>query len=540
MRLGWIVLGLTAALCASPAYAQEEEEGDPAEVGIGERLFLETRFAQFFAANATGVNVPLGAGDPVVATVQTLDGPIPGPFVGQSINCRSCHFVDDLKGVPGGGNRSYADFARQSPIPAREDGHLTTPRNAPSLVNASLQRGRPFFLHFDGEFPSTVALVRGTLTGRNYGWLPTETATAVAHIARVVREDDGTGALAGDFGGSYRRVLAGTDTSLPPELKLTPRFRINVIQASDDEIVAAVSRLIAAYVESLVFAQEDEAFSGSPYDRFLVKNHIPPKPDEFESPAFYRARLRTYFANLDEPEFVTDAEDGPFMLHTHPFVFGPLELEGLRIFFDPNRGNCTACHLPPTFSDFGFHNTGVSELDYDRTHGAGTFAALAIPSQAARDADPDAFLPATAAHPLAREPFRALVDPFDPGRVDLGVWNVYRNGDFPSRRQQRRLDRLVCASRNRCRGLASTGRLDAAIGLFKTPGLRDLGHSAPYFHTGTIDTLDAVINFYIDASMQARGRGLRNGANELERMRIDPLDVEPLVAFLKALDEDYE
>src|SRR5262245_23601268 len=154
MQFGRIALVLAVVLCALPVYAQEEEEeGDPAEVGIGERLFLETRFAQFFAANATGVNAPLAAGDPVVATVQTVAGSIPGPFAGQSINCRSCHFVDDLKDVPGGGNRSYADFARRSPVPGRDDGHVTTPRNSPSLVNASLQRGRPFFLHFDGEFP---------------------------------------------------------------------------------------------------------------------------------------------------------------------------------------------------------------------------------------------------------------------------------------------------------------------------------------------------------------------------------------------------
>ena len=33
---------------------------DPAEVAIGERLFREPRFAQFFAAHATGVvNVPM-------------------------------------------------------------------------------------------------------------------------------------------------------------------------------------------------------------------------------------------------------------------------------------------------------------------------------------------------------------------------------------------------------------------------------------------------------------------------------------------------
>ena len=41
-----------------------------------------------------------------------------------------------------------------------------------------------------------------TLTGRNYGWLPGESQLAVAHVARVIREDDGTGALAQTSGGS--------------------------------------------------------------------------------------------------------------------------------------------------------------------------------------------------------------------------------------------------------------------------------------------------------------------------------------------------
>jgi len=63
--------------------------------------------------------------------------PIPDPFAGQGINCRNCHLVDDVKDTPGGGNRSYADFARRSPVPARDDGRTVTPRNSPSLSRRS-------------------------------------------------------------------------------------------------------------------------------------------------------------------------------------------------------------------------------------------------------------------------------------------------------------------------------------------------------------------------------------------------------------------
>ena len=253
--------------------------------GDGERLFLETRFSQFFFAHAGGnPNATLAEGDPVTTSLVTLAGPISGPFAGQGMNCRGCHLVDDAKMTPGGGNRSYADFARHSPIPAREDERTETPRNSPALVNATLARGRPFFLHFDGEFPSTVALAEGTFTGRNFGWLPTERARAVANMADVIRGDDGTGALAQSFdGGPYRRVLAGTDPAIPKDFRLPRKFRIDVDRASDEQILRAVARLVAAYVESLEFE------NASPYDRFLKENILPGEPREFERDTDYAA-----------------------------------------------------------------------------------------------------------------------------------------------------------------------------------------------------------------------------------------------------------
>ncbi len=122
----WLLLGaLTCSglflmeACGGAANSTSSSGGDtstqeaasyPApEVALGERLFLETRFAQFFAAHMTGINQPLSAGDPVVAVVQTTPGTLPGPFAGQSINCRSCHFVTEFEG--GAGNRAYSDFS---------------------------------------------------------------------------------------------------------------------------------------------------------------------------------------------------------------------------------------------------------------------------------------------------------------------------------------------------------------------------------------------------------------------------------------------
>ncbi len=172
----------------SSAPATAQATGTPgAEEAVGERLFMETRFAQAFQAflDAGGdVNDP-NAGDAVVDSVETLGAPITAeaPFKGMSMNCRSCHFVDDLLTAPGGGMRTYADFAPRSPIPARADGKTHTPRNSPPLVNATLDRPGGMLLHFDAEFNSIEDLVAATFTGRNFGWLPGERAQAIAHIA---------------------------------------------------------------------------------------------------------------------------------------------------------------------------------------------------------------------------------------------------------------------------------------------------------------------------------------------------------------------
>jgi cytochrome c peroxidase len=75
---------------------------------------------------------------------------------------------------------------------------------------------------------------------------------------------------------------------------------------------------------------------------------------------------------------------------------------------------------------------------------------------------------------------------------------------------------------------------------FKTSGLRDLGHSAPYLHTGRKDTLEDVIGFYIAVSNLARARQPRNGAPELQGMALTKEDIALLSTFLRALSEDYE
>lgn len=518
---------------------------DAPEVTFGKRLFFETRFAQFFYAHSNGdVNVPLTKGDPVLDETVTLNFPVPGAFAGQSMNCRACHLVDEQ--VPRGlSQRAYADFAIRSPIPDRGDGRTLTVRNSPPLANASIPRPGGFFLHFDGEFPSGAALAKGTFTGRNFGWLPTEHAEAVRHIARVIREDDGKHFGGAEFGGAYRRVLLGTDPALAAEHRLPEALRLDVATASDEQLLDSIGRLVEAYMESLRFTTDAEGrYEGSPYDLFLKKNALPRQPRAGEEDLAYGRRLRALLEALNAPVFVT-AADGSFTSHTQPFVFGERELEGLKVFLAEPKpggatvaarvGNCIACHAPPHFTDFDFHNTGATQWEYDAVHGEGEFVKIAIPGLAERERAPNDFLPPTTAHPTAKGRFLAAPASEAPGAIDLGLWNIYANPDFPA--VQPGLQRLLTA---RFETEAMEVLLPKTIALFKTPGLRDLGHSAPYFHTGQSSTIEAVIFFYRFTAELTREGSIRNPDRAMGEIRLSNADASALAAFLKSLNEDFE
>jgi cytochrome c peroxidase len=202
---------------------------------------------------------------------------------------------------------------------------------------------------------------------------------------------------------------------------------------------------------------------------------------------------------------------------------------------DQHAGNCASCHTPPDFTDFAFHNNGVAQEEYESVHGSGSFAWLYVPGLAERTANPNMWLPQTPNHPNANEMFRRPAIASNPNYADLGMWNIYLNPDYPN--PQANLKAFVCALGKDCsidQGLSST------VGLFKTPMLRDMEDSAPYFHNGSRARLEDVVAFYVKMSALAKAGGMRNMPPEFQNMSVSNNDIAALAAFLASLTEDYD
>jgi hypothetical protein len=453
------IISLLLCALSFTVVARAQNNGTIGGANIGERLFLETRFAEFFFTNSGGnANAFLSNGDPVMNTSASIYGPLPGPFKNYSMNCRACHLVEEQEGI---GNRTYCDFATRTPIPNIGDGKTTTTRNAMALVNAFIPRSTPFFLHFDGQFASIQDLVVGTLTGRNYGWQPSQYQAAIHHIANIIRNDNGAGALAQQYGGfSYPDAFLAKKQI--PSQYMVPSFNIMNVSitnindpayVSDFQIVTNIASLMQQYLLTLVFSQDDNgAFNGSPYDTFLINNGLPQQPDPGETQLQYGRRLLGLVTSLTNPVWVSDPVDGTFLTNAHgqAFQFGSNELAGLEIFLTDRTslnvatnlqrqgitagievGNCIACHAPPTFTDFIFHNNGAAQNEYDAIHGTGAFMNLAVPGYFTRLTNYNTYLPASTNHPNAQGALDSPPATNNLALADLGLWNIFANPDFP-------------------------------------------------------------------------------------------------------------
>jgi len=386
-------------------------------------------------------------------------------------SCSHCHILDENAQ----GMRAYTDFLARSWVPFRlEDPRRDALRNAPTIFDV----GEMPLLHFDGEFTSLEDLAKGTLTGRSLGWLPGEEQKASERVQRVVISDGGE----------------GTERSYKDLFKAA--YGIDVEKLDRSLVVDSVARALADYMRSL------KTERNSPFDKFTQRNGLPAGPEKGETAHGFAQRLTARVSELDRKHKLQLTDE-----------FGADALNGLRIFFASGgspAGNCAACHVPPLFTDFSFHNTGISQVEYDRVHGDGSFTQLAIPDAAA------------AIRPSAQ--FRETPSAARPGYVDLGYWNFVKLSDPRLRRPGETEDAL----------------LRRMIAAFKTPTLRNLAYSEPYMHNGAYPTLQSVLSELMRLGGLARAGRIREADPDLAKIRIGEADIAPLIAFLNTLNGDLK
>lgn len=77
-------------------------------------------------------------------------------------------------------------------------------------------------------------------------------------------------------------------------------------------------------------------------------------------------------------------------------------------------------------------------------------------------------------------------------------------------------------------------------GAFKTPGLRNVELTAPYFHNGGQLTLEQVVDFYARGGdfLSENRANVPRDINDIRENRLNPTEKADLVAFLKALTDD--
>jgi cytochrome c peroxidase len=194
--------------------------------------------------------------------------------------------------------------------------------------------------------------------------------------------------------------------------------------------------------------------------------------------------------------------------------FDAAALKGLKTFLTTSGsssvGNCVACHAPPLFTDFSFHNIGISQSEYDRVHGEGSFSHLEIPSAA------------RAVRPSAR--FRETPAAKKSGWADLGYWNFADLKTSPLRTANESDEQF----------------LQRMIATFKTPTLRNLDFSPPYMHTGGFSTIESALGELMRLSEMARAGEVREADKELAKITISETDIAPLAAFLRTLNENLK
>ena len=210
----------------------------------------------------------------------------------------------------------------------------------------------------------------------------------------------------------------------------------------------------------------------------LIQNLFKPNDINTDAKLFDKITTLLSLYQRDDADYnLFDSRYDNYLANT--VQLSPAELRGLELFKDVNRGNCASCHTAagpkPLFTNFGY-------------------AALAAP----------------------------------------------RNHEGPLNANASYFDLGLCM---RERALKESKKLEASdaryCGMFKTPTLRNIDRTAPYFHNASVTTLESAVRFHFERDTQPT-KYYRQANGSADRAYNDvPLQYQPNIARGKPFNGSY-
>jgi cytochrome c peroxidase len=296
--------------------------------------------------------------------------------------------------------------------------------------------------------------------------------------------------------------IAVDDSVLGAGTFVEPTYRALIQRAFRPAYWSSTLVLNLEPADALKFKNMDLELSRSPY-LARIRGSDQVNPIEANFALFVGVALQLYQATLvsDDTPFDRYAEGKPSALNAQ-------QLRGLAIFRGPAQ--CIHCHAGAEFTSASFSNvTGEGRLDQRLGDNKSVFRY-------------DNGFFNTGVRPTADDPGVGGVDPFGNPFSETRMAQSGKTSLLGSAFDEAAIDPTA---------------LTAVDGAFKTPGLRNVEFTGPYFHNGGKATLMQVVDFY------NRGGDFTSKNYPIPDPTIRPLDLteaqkEDLVAFLLALSDD--
>ena len=185
-------------------------------------------------------------------------------------SCSSCHlYSEDPEKI-----HAFTDSFARSWVPWRSnDPRRDGLRNTPTLFDVAEMAQ----LHFDGEFRSLEDLVKGTMSGRTYGWLPGEQSDAIQQI--------------------YQAVINNTESDNATDSSYRNQFKkaygVDLEKLNKEEVINLIARAVSDYLRTL------KSTRTSPYDKFVQMNGLEIGPAQNETAADFAKRMLARISDLE-------------------------------------------------------------------------------------------------------------------------------------------------------------------------------------------------------------------------------------------------